>query len=41
MLVQTSDGQSEVIDFREVAPGNSTENMFGKDRNASETVMHL
>ena len=39
MLVQSPEGKMEVIDFREVAPSQATENMFGKDRKASITVM--
>ena len=38
MLVQSPEGKMEVIDFREVAPGSSTRDMFGKERNASVTV---
>ena len=38
MLVQSPEGKMEVIDFREVAPGSSTRDMFGKERSASVTV---
>ena len=38
MLVQSPEGKMEVIDFREVAPGDATRDMFGKERSASVTV---
>ena len=39
MLVQSPEGKMEVIDFREVAPGDATRDMFGKERSASVTVI--
>lgn len=38
MLVQSPEGEVQVIDFREVAPAGSNETMFGKDRNTSLSV---
>jgi gamma-glutamyltranspeptidase len=38
MLVQSPEGKMKVIDFREVAPSQATEKMFGKVKKASITV---
>ena len=38
MLVQSPEGKMEVIDFREVAPADSTKDMFGEDKDKSLTV---
>ncbi|CAB3992309.1 Gamma-glutamyltranspeptidase 1 [Paramuricea clavata] len=37
MLVQSPEGKMEVIDFREVAPADSTKDMFGEDKDKSLT----
>ena len=41
MLAQSPEGEMNVIDFREVAPGASTQEMFGKDKMSSLTVDNI
>ncbi len=39
MLVQSPEGKMEVIDFREVAPAQSTKNMFGNDKSSTKVIV--